>query len=239
MTSNLYILWDWNGTLLDDVDAQVASLNAMLTRRGHRPVTRQFFCDNFAFPARTFYRLVGMDVPDSEWDALAKEYHDTYHAQSYGLNRGAFAALELVKQKGAGQSVISALHQFYLDLETNKYGVQPFMDHIYGVDNLDGGSKLSRARELLASLRAITSPTPTPTSTSTPSPTSSSLPTTTTSNYNYTLIGDSIHDFEVAKELGIRCVLYSGGSHSRARLEHFAPVGDTLVECVQLALKFV
>lgn len=212
-TSEIYILWDWNGTLLDDVDAQVASLNAMLTRRGHRPVTRQFFCDNFAFPARTFYRLVGMDVPDSEWDALAKEYHDTYHVQSYGLNRGAFAALELVKRQGAGQSVISALHQFYLDLETNKYGVQQFMDHVYGVDNLDGGSKLSRARELLALFRS----------------------TTITSNYNFILIGDSIHDFEVANELGIGCVLFSGGSHSRARLERFAPVGDTLSECVELA----
>lgn len=192
----------------------------MLTRRGHEPVTRRFFCDNFAFPARTFYRLVGMDVPDSEWDALAKEYHDTYHVQSYGLNRGAFAALELVKRQGAGQSVISALHQFYLDLETNQYGVQPFMDHIYGVDNLDGGSKLSRARELLALLRSQPSPTPSPT----PVP------------YTYVLIGDSIHDFEVANELGIGCVLFSGGSHSRARLEHFAPVGDTLVECVELAL---
>lgn len=210
---NKYILWDWNGTLLDDVDAQLASLNAMLTRRGLQPVTRRFFVDNFAFPARTFYRLVGMDVPDSEWDALAKEYHDTYHAQSYGLNRGAFAALELVKRLGAGQSVISALHQFYLDLETNQYGVQQFMDHVYGVDNLDGGSKLSRARELLSLFR------------STPVP------------YTYILIGDSIHDFEVADELGIGCVLFSGGSHSRARLERFAPVGDTLSECVRIALQ--
>lgn len=215
MKSGVYILWDWNGTLLDDVDAQVASLNAMLTRRGHKPVTRQFFCDNFAFPARTFYRLVGMDVPDSEWDALAKEYHDSYHVQSYGLNRGAFAALELAGKRCVGQSVISALHQFYLDLETNRYGVQQFMDHVYGVDNLDGGSKLSRARELLALLRST--PTPVP--------------------YTYVLIGDSIHDFEVANELGIGCVLFSGGSHSRARLERFAPVGDTLSECVRLAFK--
>lgn len=212
---NKYILWDWNGTLLDDVDAQLASLNVMLTRRGLQSVTRRFFVDNFAFPARTFYRLVGMDVPDSEWDALAKEYHDTYHVQSYGLNRGAFAALEMVREKGAGQSVISALHQFYLDLETNQYGVQPFMDHIYGVDNFDGGSKLSRARELLALFRST--PTPVP--------------------YTYILIGDSIHDFEVANELGIGCVLFSGGSHSRARLERFAPVGDTLSECVRIALQ--
>lgn len=215
MNNPTYILWDWNGTLLDDIDAEVGSLNAMLTKRGRGPVTVEFFREHFAFPARDFYRLVGMDVPDSEWDALAQEYHDTYHTFSYGLNRGAFAALELVKRKGAGQSVISALHQLYLDLETNRFGVQPYMEHIYGTDNLDGGSKLSRARELLALFRSAAA----------------------ASNCNYTLIGDSIHDKEVADSLGIGCVLYSGGSHSRARLEPFAPVGDTLTECVRIAFE--
>ena len=210
-----YILWDWNGTLLDDIDAEVASLNAMLVKRGHAPVTKEFFRENFSFPARKFYQLTGMDVPDDEWDAVAKEYHDTYHAQSYGINREAVAALELARESGAGQSVISALHQRYLDDETERFGVRGYFDRVRGVDNLDGGSKLTRARELLAELRdsvahdlALSS---------------------------FTLIGDSLHDFEVAEALGIRCVLYSGGSHSRARLEPFAPVGDTLVECVVLA----
>lgn len=203
--------------MLDDIDAEVGSLNAMLTKRGRSPVSVEFFREHFAFPARKFYQLVGMDVPDSEWDALAQEYHDTYHAFSYGLNRGAFAALEHVRKKGAGQSVISALHQLYLDLETNRFGVQPYMEHIYGTDNLDGGSKLVRARELLAILQSQSS--------------ASRLQPSA-----YVLIGDSIHDKEVADSLGIGCVLYSGGSHSRARLEPFAPVGDTLVDCVRLAL---
>ena len=208
-----YILWDWNGTLLDDVDAEVASLNAMLVKRGHAPVTKEFFRENFSFPARRFYQLVGMDVPDDQWDALAQEYHDTYHAQEYGLNRDAIAALELVKARGAGQSVISALHQQYLDQETRRLGVAGYMDHIYGVDNLDGGSKLARAKELLSQF----SHSPLPLS-------------------SFVLIGDSIHDKEVAEALGVRCVLFSGGSHSRARLEPLAPVGDTLTQCVNLAI---
>ena len=215
-----YILWDWNGTLLDDIDAEVASLNAMLVKRGHAPVTKEFFRENFSFPARRFYQLVGMDVPDDQWDALAQEYHDTYHAQEYGLNRDAIAALELVKAKGAGQSVISALHQQYLDQETRRFGVAGYMDHIYGVDNLGGGSKLSRARELMKSLdraepRGVAR---------------------RTMAAEFVLIGDSIHDKEVAEALGVRCVLFSGGSHSRARLLPLAPVGDTLEECVELAL---
>lgn len=214
MTSSLYILWDWNGTLLDDIDAEVASLNAMLVKRGHEAVSKQFFRDNFSFPARKFYQLVGMDVPDNEWDALAQEYHDTYHKQTYGLNGDAIAVLEMVRRKGAGQSIISALHQFYLDLETRKFGVQDYMDHIYGVDNLDGGSKLTRARELLENLRSMTSGL---------------------GPLTFVLIGDSIHDKEVADALGIHCILFSGGSHSRARLAQFSQVGDSLEECVNLA----
>ena len=210
-----YLLWDWNGTLLDDIAAEVGSLNAMLVRRGKNPVSTGFFRENFAFPARRFYELVGMNVPDDEWEALAKEYHDTYHAESYGLAPDALTALEAAKAKGAGQSVISALHQRYLDAETRRFGVRGYMDHVYGVDNLDGGSKLDRARELLRILQRST--------------------------FNlqpsaFVLIGDSIHDHEVASALGIRCVLYSGGSHSRRRLEPFAPVGDTLAECVEIAL---
>lgn len=213
----IYILWDWNGTLLDDIDAEVGSLNAMLTRRGRSPVSVDFFRENFAFPARRFYQLVGMDVPDDEWDALAQEYHDTYHSLSYGLNRDALAALELVKEKGAGQSIISALHQQFLDLEAVRFGVRPYMEYVYGTDNLDGGSKVARARELLGLLRTSTPQRP------------------AVDIQHIVLIGDSIHDKEVADSLGIKCILFSGGSHSRARLARFSQVGDSLEECVRLA----
>ena len=206
-----YLLWDWNGTLLDDVAAEVASLNSMLVRRGRNPVTLDFFRENFSFPARRFYELVGMNVPDGEWEALAREYHETYHAQRYALNGDAIAALEFAAAECPGQSVISALHQRYLDLETRRFGVAGYMDRVYGVDNLDGGSKLDRAHELLGELGS-------------------------SRRGGFVLIGDSVHDHEVAEALGIGCVLFSGGSHSRPRLEGLAPVGDTLSECVELAV---
>ena len=211
-----YLLWDWNGTLLADVDAEVASLNSMLRRRGLKEVTREYFRAQFAFPAREFYRKVGMDVPDEEWRALAKEYHDTYHTMSYSLDRGAIAALEAAKACGVGQSIISALHQNFLDREVDSFGVRPYLDYAYGTDNLDGGSKLVRARKLLDELRQGGE--------------------TEHPLKEFILIGDSIHDHEVAEALGIGCVLYSGGSHSRRRLEPLAPVGDSLEECVRLAM---
>ena len=50
-------------------------------------------------------------------------------------------------------------------------------------------------------------------------------------------VGDSEHDFEIATELGARCVLYSRGHQARRHLESFAvPVIDDLREVAQLVL---
>ena len=98
------------------------------------------------------------------------------------------------------------------------YGAGPMLDLgpyycIYGVDNLDGLSKLDRARELL---RLITE-------------------SCKVSADEVVLIGDSLHDKEVSDSLGVRCVLCSQGSHSFRRLAEVAPTGNTLMEAVRLA----
>ena len=49
---NATIIWDWNGTLLDDVDAAVGALNRMLAKHRLPPVTRTFYRANFGFPVR-------------------------------------------------------------------------------------------------------------------------------------------------------------------------------------------
>ena len=212
-----YVLWDWNGTLLDDTQAALDTLNIMLARRGAKPIAMEFFRDHFAFPCRPFYDTIGMHVADDEWDALAKEYHDLYAEQPKRLNRETIAALEAVKRSGAKQSIISALRQDLLDEVTARMGVAPYMECIYGVDNLDGASKLDRALELLT---AITS----------------EAPRGDCELSNVTLIGDALHDKEVADALGVRCVLCGQGSHASWRLRQVAPTGETLLEAVKLAL---
>ena len=52
----------------------------------------------------------------------------------------------------------------------------------------------------------------------------------------YVVIGDSLHDKEVADAIGARCVFYGGGSHDPSRLITLAPVARTLVEAVSLAI---
>lgn len=209
MESPISIIWDWNGTLLDDTDAEVRTLDGMLARRGLNPVGREYFREHFAFPARDFYNRVGMKVPDDEWAALAREYHDHYLREPLALNAEAVAALELVRDRGVSQSILSALRQDLLEQALCAFGLTGYFGRICGVDNLDGGSKLDRARELMAALDGESRPV---------------------------LIGDSLHDKEVADAIGAGCVLFSGGSHAGHRLRKVAPTGDTLLECVEMAL---
>ena len=211
-----HILWDWNGTLLDDTQAALDTLNIMLARRGGTPITMEFYRDHFAFPVKPFYKSIGVCLENEDWDALAREYHDIYARQPKRLNAEAIAALERAKAAGARQAIISALRQDLLDAATAALGVATYMDLVYGVDNLDGASKLDRARELL---KAIALPGG-----------SAGEPV------DVCLIGDALHDKEVADALGIRCVLCAQGSHAAWRLRAVAPTGDTLLEAVDLAL---
>ena len=212
----VHILWDWNGTLLDDTQAALDTLNIMLAKRGAAPIAMDFYRDHFAFPVRPFYKSIGVCLENEDWDALAREYHDIYARQPKRLNAEAIAALERAKAAGARQAIISALRQDLLDAATAALGVATYMDLVYGVDNLDGASKLDRARELL---KAIALPGG-----------SAGEPV------DVCLIGDALHDKEVADALGIRCVLCAQGSHAAWRLRAVAPTGDTLLEAVDLAL---
>ena len=208
MASNTYVLWDWNGTLLDDTQAALDTLNIMLRRRGASAIGMDFYRDNFAFPVKPFYESIGVVLENEDWDALAIEYHELYALQPKQLNAQALKALEIVEAKGARQSIISALRQDLLRKATEDFGVARYMDGVYGVDNLDGASKVERARAVVKRL----------------------------DGEDVVVIGDSLHDKEVADALGVRCVLCAQGSHAAWRLEKVAPTGRTLLEAVQLAL---
>ena len=74
------LLWDWNGTLLDDTQAAVGALGAILRRRGLASVSMEEYRETFSFPSRNYYGRVGLDLASEDWSALAEEYHSEYLA---------------------------------------------------------------------------------------------------------------------------------------------------------------
>lgn len=204
------IIWDWNGTLLDDNHASLSALNAILSRRGLESVDLDYYRKNFAFPVRYFYESLGVKIECEDWDALAQEYHDAYHECELRLAADAKDALEFVRDNGVSQAVVSAMREDYLISDMDRFGIRPYFESVLGTNNLDGCSKLSRIRDYvaLAGGRA-----------------------------EYVVIGDSLHDKEVADAIGARCVFYGGGSHDPSRLREFGVVADTLLGAVREAIK--
>lgn len=213
-----YVLWDWNGTLLDDTDGAIETLNDMLRRRSRPTIDKAFYRARFSFPVKKFYTEIGVAPESENWDELAKEYHDIYASKTKRLAPDAEEAIELVAGSGLKQSIISALRQDLLAHETAVFGVFDKMEHVFGVDNLDGRSKIGRAKELLMEI---------------------SRGEGAVSPGRIALIGDSLHDAAVAEALGISCVLYSNGTHSRERLETAGEVRDTLADAASLAVEMI
>ena len=208
-----YILWDWNGTLLDDTEAALATLNEMITVRGGQPIGMEFYRDHFAFPVRPFYDKIGIVAHnEDEWNGIAHEYHEVYGRQPKKLNPFAVTALDMAKAAGCRQSMLSALRQDLLDAQMKDYGIDGYFERICGSNNLHGASKVVRAREFLAELRSRDA------------------------EAKFVMIGDAVHDKEVADAIGIPCVLCAVGSHAAWRLRAVAPTGDTLVDALKLAL---
>lgn len=204
------IIWDWNGTLLDDNHASLSALNAILLRRGLESVDLDYYRKNFAFPVRYFYESLGVKIECEDWDALAQEYHDAYHECELRLAADAKDALEFVRDNGVSQAVVSAMREDYLVSDMDRFGIRPYFESVLGTNNLDGCSKLSRIRDYVALAGG---------------------------REEYVVIGDSLHDKEVADAIGARCVFYGGGSHDPSRLREFGVVADTLVGAVREAVK--
>lgn len=186
------LIWDWNGTLLDDVSAAVNALNRMLVSRGASPITVDHYRRRFGFPVRPFYAELGVDLDRWDWDEICEDFHSYVAMEPQTVRIDAKAALETARDMGFRQCVLSALRQDMLEDALERNGLCGFFDLVYGVDNLDGASKLQRGRELVAAIE--------------------------TDMGNVTLIGDTLHDAEVAKALGIGCVLVSCGHQTAERL---------------------
>ena len=188
------IIWDWNGTLLDDVDVCLDSMNILLAGRGHQPLSKRRYREIFTFPVRSYYELAGFDFDHESFDEVAIEFIDLYRAKVRDciLFSGARPVLEWFGTHGHEQFMISAMeHQFLLESLSN-CRVDHYFEDFTGIQDHFANGKAEMARAFIE--RKGIDPAKT------------------------LLIGDTLHDFEVAFNLGMQCLLVAGGHQSEERL---------------------
>lgn len=189
------IIWDWNGTLLNDTELAVETMNGMLAKRGLPLMTTERYKDVFTFPVKEYYQKIGFDFDTEPFEIPALEFIERYN-QLVGncrLHNDSVAVLNHFRSKGIPQFILSAMHQETLDQCLEHYQISHFFDHVSGLDDHYAHSKLENGVALMKELRLNPD--------------------------ELLLIGDTIHDFEVATEMGCRCILIANGHQSHKLLQ--------------------
>lgn len=200
LTKYTHIIWDWNGTLLDDVGAALNSVNAMLERRDKPLINMEQYYEYIDIPIKKFYEHI-FDLENEVYSELLKEYNDGYENQMYeiGLSNGAREVLNTIRTSGLHQSVISSCEQNQLNFYIKHFDLEHYFDAVLGSEDFFAGSKVERAKQYMA-LNAINPAA-------------------------VLVIGDLVHDYEMAQNIGADCVLVSIGHQSeRILLETGAEV---------------
>lgn len=189
------IIWDWNGTLLDDTYLAVAAMNGILGRRGLPVLSVDRYKEVFTFPVKEYYREIGFDFDREPFEIPAMEFIDHYNQKVWdsALHENAIRVLNHFKHRGISQYILSAMQQDTLTKCLDYYRISHFFEHVSGLDDHYANSKLETGREMLRKLHL--------------------------EPRELLLIGDTVHDFEVASELGCSCVLISNGHQSYERLQ--------------------
>ena len=117
MQANGMIFWDWNGTLMDDVDFTHSCLNWMLETHGYpQRYDLAAYREIFGFPIEEYYIRAGFNFAKHPYAELAERFMEHYNAGVDAFPPSAHAAETLAElsRRGWRQSVLSASRRDYL-----------------------------------------------------------------------------------------------------------------------------
>jgi len=201
------VIWDWNGTLLNDVTVAIESINHLLIKRKLFPITLERYLEVFTFPVQDYYELIGFDFQKEPFDVPAMQFIRIYakEVEKCGLHEEVVPILKLLAQGGYRQFILSAMEQQQLEKTVAENDIRCYFEDLCGLDDHYAKSKVDNGKLLIRSKglkpdRAL-------------------------------LVGDTVHDYEVAQAIGCRCVLVAKGHQSKERLlQSGADVVDSLTE---------
>ena len=201
-----HIVWDFNGTILNDVDACIGAVNVLLAARGLAELSSvESYRAVQEFPVINYYVKLGFDFSKESFDDVAVEWVEQYwerfpHATVFP---GALETSAELRARGVKQVLLSATEIGMLRKQVAQLGIADRFDEICGMDNIYAHGKISLAqawREAHPDAKPL-------------------------------FVGDTDHDLAVARSIGADCILFSGGHQARERLlSHGCPVIDRFSE---------
>ena len=189
-----HLVWDWNGTLFDDAWLCVEVMDGLLRARGLPGLTPERYAELFDFPVRDYYVRLGFDFVRDPFEIVGAEFIRIYEGRRLecGLQPGARETIGALHAAGIGQSVLSAYRHETLDELLRHFGLLDCFEHVVGGDDIYAHGKRDQGLALLGRIGVAPG--------------------------DVLVIGDTVHDAEVAAAMGADCRLVPCGHQSRAKL---------------------
>lgn len=204
------VIWDFNGTIIDDVTIGLDALNVLLRKYGYDQITDlNYYKSIFGFPIKDYYARAGFDFNIISYDVLAPEWVKEYlaHEPEAPIISGVKEALNAFKHAGVKQFLVSATEIGMLTEQLNARGIFSVFNGVYGLDNIKAAGKKDIVRQVISGLEGRT-----------------------------VMIGDTIHDAECADAAGVDIILVSAGHQSYERL---SATGHKTVHTINEAVKII
>ncbi len=201
-----YIFWDFNGTVIDDVNNALACVNDLLDRKNRPHITLNDYYDYVETPIIGFYKHI-LPPEELNFEEISRDFHTDYakRIDETHLATGAYKLMHSLKAQGAHQYIVTANILSEAEDLIKKFGIKDCIDVVLGAENTLAESKTERAKKLIDSLNI--------------------------NKNDAVFIGDTLHDLETANAMGIDCILVSYGHQGRKLLEeHNAFVVNSMEE---------
>ena len=190
-----HIIWDWNGTLLDDTWLCVEGINNSLKKRSLQTITKEIYRKVFSFPVEDYYERLGFDFKKEPFEVAGDEFV-AYYAKSFHkvkLHNDVSEVLESLDDTGFSQSILSAGKQEYLNQWVQVHGLSEFFTIIRGIDNQYARGKIELGVSYINELPY--------------------------EKKDVIMIGDTVHDSDVANAMKIDCLLINHGHMGDEKLK--------------------
>jgi phosphoglycolate phosphatase len=198
-----HVIWDWNGTLFNDVEMCCDIMRGILKRRNLPEISLDTYRRIFTFPVKEYYKSAGLDVSGENWEILSHEFMDQYEIRKNEcvLYEQAVEVLDDIAALGIKQSLLSAYSQHTLEEIVDHFNLSKYFTRLVGIDNIYAAGKIEQGINLMRQLEH--------------------------NDGEVLLIGDTVHDYEVAREIGADCLLIAEGHQQKSSL---LQVNDNVVD---------
>ncbi len=188
------VIWDFNGTILDDLKISIESADELLSRYDLPVIGNvQKYYSVFGFPIIGYYERVGFDFTKYDFSVLANEWVDIYLSKmaQATLRDGIIETVDKLNSLGIKQTILSMTEENMLRSQIASFGITEKFDEIYGLNDIYATSKLELARYWRS----------------------------THEGERVIYVGDTEHDAESAEIIGADCLMITGGHQSYETLK--------------------